>query len=554
MEDPMKKIVFLLILSIGSTSLAGQTKDLNRIVAEVGKLQTEDKYREAIDLIKQYTLSHTDDAKAFLHLGRAWGALGQHAGNTGDFSSAMEGVNEGFAAFQRAAALAPEDFEIHFTYGAWGVSVPGFFNKLDEGLEHLQIALQLAEGMDPSDRMENEAAVYRYLGDGYRMQNRFTEAREAYFEVLQRVEEGEIAKSVRAALKTIEGKETVAVEEHTGTSNPRIRELKAKLTESPGDFDLIRALGVAYFEAEDWSSASRTLKKAMELKPEDADTQFLLARAVAFDASAEYDERIYRNTDLRTHLAMEAAEQAKRAYDLLPDDPEVAFFYAAMVVEMPFFVGGMDTGIGVLNKLIDDESVPEPIREEALYRLGFAYRKKGHAVWMRMLKDHPGSDQEQYVYGEYAPRQSSSVSDPPSGEHMMISFHLGFQDELPPQTGLWVEDQEGGFIRTLYVSGFSGYAKEKQVNLPVWSASSSFETDGTTAASIDWGRWSFVWDLKDGEGRRVKNGTYRIRLESAWWPSMKYGRAEVEIDIGRDSEKRVEEPPFIPWMYVKVIQ
>ena len=550
----MKKGLFCFAILFIFVNLSAQTIDLEESITLARKLQAEGKLKQAIEVMEQAVESHPASGEAYLHLGLAWGALGQHGGNTGDFAAAMQGVNEGFAAFNRAAELDPGNLDVHLTYGAWGINVPSFFNKLHEGVDHLETALQLAQELSDPDAVAKQTNIYGLLGQGYKLQDRYAEARDAFSNVLKRIETGESAETARTELKFLEGKETVAENVEEGPSSPEIRKLEKTIAESPEDFDLLYALGRAYFEQEAWPRATATLKKAMKVNPNHAEAQFLLATAVAMDASMGYDDRVYVNTDVRTHLAMEGARQAERAYELDPDNPEVSIFYAAMLVEMPFFVGGIEKGIALLEALAEDDRVSESIREEALYRVGFAYRKKGHAVWMKMLKDYPGSDQIQNVYEEYGLRESSNSSGPVSGERAVITFHLGFMDELPPQTGLWVEDAEGRFVRTLYVSGFSGFAKEKQVNLPEWAKSSSFETDGTTTASIEWGKNVFVWDLKDRKGRRIKNGKYRIRLETAWWPSMKYGRSAIEIEIGKETEKTVEKPPFIPRLHIQVLE
>jgi hypothetical protein len=159
------------------------------------------------------------------------------------------------------------------------------------------------------------------------------------------------------------------------------------------------------------------------------------------------------------------------------------------------------------------------------------------------------------VFEEFGLRESQKTDALSDEERVVITFHLGFMDELPPQTGVWIEDAEGEFIRSLYVSGFSGFAKEKQVNLPAWAESSKFETDGTTSASIGWGKHTYVWDLKNREGKRVPDGTYRVRVESAWWPSMKYGRISADIPVGSsNSEITVAKPPFIPRLHVQYIE
>jgi hypothetical protein len=132
-----------------------------------------------------------------------------------------------------------------------------------------------------------------------------------------------------------------------------------------------------------------------------------------------------------------------------------------------------------------------------------------------------------------------------------VTFHMGFMDELAPQTAVWVEDPEGNHVKTLYVSGFSGYAKEKQVVLPHFAERTSFETDGTTGASIDWGKHIYVWDLTGHDGKPVKKGTYKIKVEISWWPTMKYGLAEADIQVGKKpQEVIVSKKPFIPLLKV----
>jgi hypothetical protein len=133
-----------------------------------------------------------------------------------------------------------------------------------------------------------------------------------------------------------------------------------------------------------------------------------------------------------------------------------------------------------------------------------------------------------------------------------IDFLLGFRDELPPQTAVWIEDGDGTCIKTIYVSGFSGFAKDKQINLPVWSAVSMFkDIDAVTSASIDVGRHIYTWDLKDSRGRDVKEGAYTVKVEVSHWPSMKYQLAETVIEVGKKkSHAAIEEGDFIPRLEV----
>ena len=136
---------------------------------------------------------------------------------------------------------------------------------------------------------------------------------------------------------------------------------------------------------------------------------------------------------------------------------------------------------------------------------------------------------------------------------LMIDFLLGFRDELPPQTAVWIEDGNGGFIKTVFVSGFSGFAKEKQVNLSKWSESSQFkDVDGVTGASIDLGQHIYVWDLKDTEGKKEKTDEYVVKIEVMYWPSMEYECCSAPIKIGKENVKVIfKEGKLIPYAEVR---
>jgi hypothetical protein len=64
----------------------------------------------------------------------------------------------------------------------------------------------------------------------------------------------------------------------------------------------------------------------------------------------------------------------------------------------------------------------------------------------------------------------NQVTKPP---YLTIGFIMGYRDELAPQTAVWIQDQAGAFVKTVYVSGFSGNAKMKQVDLPVYADKSN---------------------------------------------------------------------------------
>ncbi len=554
--EVMKRVFIVMLVLCFGLLLNAQEKGLKDFISEAQVLKQEGKFKEAVNLMQEAVGTYPEEVDVHLQLGLAWGDFCRKAGETGDMMGAMDGVNGFFSGMEKVLELDPDNFDAHFYYGVWGINVPPFFGKLDQGVGHLEKVLDLLADKSGEGIEEQKAACYQYLGQGYRNQGRLADAKSAWEKALKLSPEGEISEFVQKGLKELAEAETSApkAEQEQKDESENILALKGRIKKSPDDFDAYLELGKIYFDEKKWPEAATVLKEAVKLDENHAEAQFLLTMAIIQDTQKGYDEQIYENTDRLSGLAFEIIHQLKRTLELDPDNVEARLWYAVSCVQMPFFVGKIDEGLAILEEMASDENLPEEVRSEVLYQLGFGYRKKGNAVWMKLVKDHPQVDQVKAVYDEYGLREHGKEVISKEEDKVVVTFHLGFKDELPPQTGVWVEDSEGEFVKTLYVSGFSGYAKEKQVNLPNWSKSSDFETDGTTAASIDWGKHSYVWDLTDHQGKRVKDGLYKVNVEVSWWPSMKYGRASAEIRVGKTSdEKTVEKGPFIPLMRVQYL-
>ncbi|MFH1942043.1 MAG: DUF2271 domain-containing protein [bacterium] len=543
----------ILYLSI-TVTLVAQQKALKTFLSEAQALQGEGKLQEAVDLLKEAVSVYPSMSDAHLQLGLAWGALGQKSSQTGDMMTAMTAVNEGFAAFEKAIELDPKNIDAHFYFGVYGVNVPTFFGKLNPGVEHLEKALSLTQEKKQEDSKDRLAALYRFLGKGYEMQKKYSDAEAAYKKVLELSSEGENADAARTGLESLKKTEPSAEPkaQKKAPESSKVAALKMKIEKSPDNFEPQYELGRVYFDERNWVEAQKALRKAVALNKNHFDVQFLLTRALMEDAMVGYDERIYENQELRTNLAFEVTGQLERALEIDPSNVEARLWYAVGCVQMPFFVQKIDEGLARLDAMAKDASLPDSVRAEALFQLGSGYRKKGHAIWMKLLKEYPKSRQIQGIYDEFGLREYRKEGIAAKNGAVVVTFHLGFKDELEPQTAVWVEDADGKFVKTLYVSGFSAFAKEKQVNLPRWSGNSKFETDGTTGASIDWGKHTYSWNLTGHDGKRVKDGMYKVFVEAAWWPSMEYGRALAEIRVGPVSdEATAKKGPHIPILKVQ---
>jgi hypothetical protein len=246
-------------------------------------------------------------------------------------------------------------------------------------------------------------------------------------------------------------------------------------------------------------------------------------------------------------------ETLDKAVALAPKDIGLRLSRGEIGVQMPFFVGKLDQAIDDLNWVMQQSDAPASTKAEALYWLGAAYQKKAMSYWIKVVSDYSYSEASQNVFESMRPAVKHLDLSKYQTSILVIDFILGFRDELPPQTAVWIENKDGKFVKTVYVSGFSGYAKEKQVNLPEWAESSKFvDTDGVTGASIDIGHHIYVWDLKDNSGEKVNPGEYIVKVEVTYWPSMQSQLVSATIKVGEKEEQvAVEEGNLIPYLEVK---
>jgi hypothetical protein len=200
--------------------------------------------------------------------------------------------------------------------------------------------------------------------------------------------------------------------------------------------------------------------------------------------------------------------------------------------------------------MVVDSDLPKEDRAEAAYWLGYAYHKKGTSQWIELVDRYPEAAAREMVLAAMRPDIERFEPDAQARPALGIEFLIAFRDELAPQTAVWIETPDEDFVRTLYVSGFSGNVKDVQIVLPVWASATEFAgADAVTGASIDTGQHVYVWDLEDMDGKRVKNGRYVVKVEVHHWPSMKYQMVEGEIEIGdRETRVIVQEGDFLPYL------
>lgn len=122
------------------------------------------------------------------------------------------------------------------------------------------------------------------------------------------------------------------------------------------------------------------------------------------------------------------------------------------------------------------------------------------------------------------------------------------------QFAVWIEDEGGRVIKTLFVTSFTGSRRgyeRRSETLPRWvqnakpATMSGAELDAVSSSTPRAGRQSFVWDFTDSAGASVPEGTYRCYVEATlyWGSSVRYYANISQGTNGRLSVKSERTEP-----------
>ncbi len=539
---------WVVVLAIVVSFRVVQGKTLEQYVKEAEDFQNAGELEQARNMMVEAVKEYSDSSDAYAYLGLY---TGMQAGETNDTGEAMRLVGESFDGLDKAVLLDSLNPLARFYRGLMAINVPEFFGKLEGGIIDLEFVVSMYE--ESSDKVSTDIVVSAYdlLGKGYQTKGDKEKAKHAWEKVIEIAPGTDLSGNAEENIKELLRKEESQSIKEKNLGDPVIAELKEKVDEEPDNSVLLIELGKAYIDGEHYELAKKTLNKAISIDSSNVEAYKWLAQALEGIVFKGYDERIYEDTNFRTNLAFEIMKVFDKIVALKPEDFDAKLGRAVVGVEMPFFIGRLDQSIDDL-KMIIEEDIPDSTKAEVLYWLGVAYQKKSMSYWIKVASKYSDSKASRAVFNGLQPAVKHADLSKYSTPILVVDFVLGFRDELPPQTAVWVEDKKGNFVKTIYVSGFSGFVKEKQVNLSTWSKSSEFvDVDGVTSASIDLGQHIYVWDLKDSLGKKVKPGEYSINIEIAYWPSMKYQLVSTVIKIGKEKDHRVvEEGYFIPYLGV----
>jgi len=525
-----------IFISVMFFTLTTQAKPLEDYIEEAKANQNSGKIAEAMKIMEKALEEYPDNSSAYSFLGLY---TGMQAGETQDMAQAGELVFKSFGQLDKAVSLDSLNPIARLHRGIMGVSVPEFLGKLDDAVKDLEFIIQMHKKNPKNVSKEILVHAYNFLGEGYQKQKKDKEANAAWKKVIELDPESDLAKNAKKHLTD---------NLKTPTKAPEVK--KTEKLEYIDPNNLMKS-GKSYLDKGDCEKAVDAFKKLVEKEPKNLEAYTNLAEALGCIAEKGYDENIYENTEYMSGIAFGVMNALDKAVKLAPENPDLRLLRGSIGVYMPFFLGKLEQSMEDLNMVLESKA-DKSKKAEALYYLGIAHQKKTMEYWDKVVADYPSTEASKMVLEGMRPKIKRIDPSKFKSAVVSVDFVLGFKDGLAPQTAVWIEDKNGKFIKTLYVSGFSGHVKEKQLWLKEWAASSKYtDADAVTAASIDVGHHIYIWDLKDYTGKSVKSGKYVVKVEVSSWPSMKYQLVNATIEIGsKEKRSTVEEGDVIPSLVV----
>lgn len=539
------------VLGTAAPASAQAPKTAAQSISDAKALADGGKLADAIAILQQAAKDYPQSSDVYAYLGMY---TGRSAGQAKDYMEAGRLSSESFAYLDKAVGLGPDNPTAYFYRGIMGVKVPVFLGKLPGGMSDLKKVIAIHDKTPAAVPQDMLITAYATLAEGYEKGTDPADARATYETIIKLAPGTDAAKDAQTKLATVA---PAAPKERPLAFAPKpgdpeaIAAVKARIAAEPSNVELDLDLARALIDAKRFDEAHDVLHSYNDANPSNVESYRLLIKAVGGMSEKGYDARIAEDTKFRTNLAFEAMNAVEKVVELEPGDMEARLERGATGISMPFFVGKFDQGVADLEYVLANTKSSAD-SSQAMYYLGVARERQAMRYWLDVATKFPNSEAARLAFASMKPSVPHFDAGKASKPVVSIDFVEGFRDELPPQTAIWIEDAAGAHVKTVYVSGFAGNVKGKQVTLPVWAATSKFAgADAVTGASIDVGHYIYTWDCKGLDGKLVKPGTYTVKVEVCHWPSMKYQLAETPIVIGqKEQTARVEEGNYIPSLVV----
>ncbi len=143
-----------------------------------------------------------------------------------------------------------------------------------------------------------------------------------------------------------------------------------------------------------------------------------------------------------------------------------------------------------------------------------------------------------------APTQATTA---PAGKATISYTVSRIPGSASNQWAVWIEDDSGKFVRTLFVTDYMARRqgwKVRTQSLVTWVKAADVanmpqqDIDAVSGATPQAGTQTVVWDLKDTAGKSVAPGVYRYLIEgSLIWENTVLYIGNIKVGGARDASK-----------------
>ena len=121
------------------------------------------------------------------------------------------------------------------------------------------------------------------------------------------------------------------------------------------------------------------------------------------------------------------------------------------------------------------------------------------------------------------------------------------------QVAVWIEDESGNYVKTLFATRFSargGFKKRPQslpewVKVSNWKNASPAEVEAVSGATQKEGTVELIWDCTDKNGKPVAAGNYVYKIEgNIFWNDRVVWQGRIAVSGTRNSSSA--QPAYFP--------
>jgi len=504
----MKK---MLIIILGLCSLL-MAETVENYVTDSDAAAAKGNLKEATEILETGIESNPNSADLYAQYGLYLSKLAGQA----SFMKAGMLSDKSFKQFNKALKLDPNHQNATLYRGILSVNVPKFMGKLNQGISDLEL-IQTKYGSNQGLYMVSSY----YLGMGYLKNKEEEKAKAALKHVVMYGKESGYYEDAKALY------DKISVDDKE-VENANYYQKAMKFLED----------GKLY-------EAADNFRLAVKQEPDNLELHLIFARTLGQLAEQGYDESISEDVTARAGIAHEVHEVLSRCVELAPGDDEVRFLRGSVAVNLPFFVNSLDIGITDLEYLSKNGKTDE-MKGQSSFLLKHAKEMQQVFELAETGYEAETEEEKQKLLTKFIKTNSPIEQAKPENDYLQIEMTLGYRDQIAPQTAVWIEDSEGNYLKTLYISGFASHVKEHQMHLPNWAESSMFRNiEAVTGASIDCGNHLFYWDYTDFKGNEVTVKDFIVRYEICHWPHVQYQNYSLDINLNKSDKFEAKSGDFL---------